>query len=712
MKILQIDKKIKTLCLIYFMVAQSSMMARATSDSFLLKYFQPESIPLMIMAAASLSIVLALLTTYLCGRFQAYGAMRIATAGIVVTLLAMVCLVYIFGNKGETKPIYVFAYMLCETIVILPMVLFWGMAMGVLNPTESKKWMGLIGAAGTLGCILAGFTISIVSKQEFVNELSLALVAGVLMVVSLILMVRAELFKIKDDDQKPVVGEPNSVFRKLAVLISSRQSILMTWLVVFSAIVLSLVDINFKFEVRKDYSEDLYDFFGQFYTYTSCAQLILQLFIVKAILTRGGVMAAISILPILLLLTAIGALIFREQDAVYVGKFITQVVFFTIEYVGLQMLFLSVKKKSRGQMNSAVDGLTRPATIAIISLIITSTLPFWQGGTESDSVFRLNLIIIALCLCWLFVAFLNYKQYLSSLLSIVGAKLIRSQEDFDRNDKSNESKFQESLTELSAIDYQSDKKLFLGLLEKLIKIAPKNKNNILENKISLINDRFYQIESIRSYLSEINKKLLLPRSKTFANKEFQKILVEAKSFMFSSSQIPSGKQYQELTHALIKEIQIRKSIISDLLTIFNQEIDFLKLFDLIQSDEADTKAEASEILKGVVGPDRTDALISILTHSAEINDEGNIDFLFDGGEGSALPSIICGMLATILKDNFSRRKKFIVACFEHPIDSVRFKAFETFVSHETNSSEINLISKQMSTDPSHQIAVLAQQYVK
>ena len=41
------------------MVAQSSMMARATSDSFLLKYFQPESIPLMIMAAASLSIVLS-----------------------------------------------------------------------------------------------------------------------------------------------------------------------------------------------------------------------------------------------------------------------------------------------------------------------------------------------------------------------------------------------------------------------------------------------------------------------------------------------------------------------------------------------------------------------------------------------------------------------------------------------------------------------------
>ena len=296
------------------------------------------------------------------------------------------------------------------------------MAVGVLNPTESKKWMGFIGAAGTVGCIVAGFTISIVSKQEFVNELSLGMVALVLFGVIIILFLRSDLIRLSDDDQKPSAGDSNSIIRKLGVLISSKQSILMTWLVVFSAIVLSLIDINFKFEVRKDYADDLYDFFGQFYTYTSCAQLILQLFIVRAILTKGGVWAAISILPLLLLITSLAALLIKQQDAVYVGKFITQVVFFTVEYVGLQMLFLSVKKKLRGQMNSAVDGLTRPATIAVISLLITYTLPFWQGSSESDSVWRLNSIIIILCILWLFVALLNYRQYLSSLLLMVGAK--------------------------------------------------------------------------------------------------------------------------------------------------------------------------------------------------------------------------------------------------------------------------------------------------
>ena len=580
------------------MVAQSSMMARATSDSFLLKYFQPESIPLMIMAAASLSIVLALLTTYLCGRFQAYGAMRYATSGIVITLLLMVCIVYFLGKDGGNKPIYIFAYMLCETIVILPMVLFGGMAVGVLNPTESKRWMGLIGAAGTLGCILAGFTISVVSKHKYVNELSLGMVAGVLIVVSFILIVRAKLFQIKDDDDLTVADQSNSVLRKLAVLISSKQSILMTWLVVFSAIVLSLVDINFKFEVRKDYSEDLYDFFGQFYTYTSCAQLLLQLFIVRVILTKGGVWAAISILPILLLLTAIGALLFTRQDAVYVGKFITQVVFFTIEYVGLQMLFLSVKKKLRGQMNSAVDGLTRPATIAIIGLLVTSTLPFWQGGSESDSVLRLNSIIIFLCLCWLFVAFLNYKEYLSSLLSMVGAKI--------------------------------------------------EKNNL---------------------------KL---RPKALAKKEFSELLNDSNVLTTAISKIPNTLDLENLSLAVTKEKKNKINSMIEVLPSFNNYINYHKIFYLIKAKEADVKAEAIEVLKGVIGPSRTETLLNLIVTNDESRNAVDIDWVFNKLGDNSCSSIVIELLGAIHEEDFLKRRDFVIKCFKNDEDAIRLRALEVF----------------------------------
>ena len=690
MKFFQIDKKIKLLCLVYFMVAQSSMMARATSDSFLLKYFQPESIPLMIMAAASLSIVLALLTTYLCGRFQAYGAMRIAIAGIIVTLLVMVCMVYLFGNKGETKPIYVFAYMLCETIVILPMVLFWGMAVGVLNPTESKKWMGLIGAAGTVGCILAGFTISVVSKQEFVNELSLALVAGVLMVVSLILMLRADFFKLKDDDQTPIAGKSSSILSKLLVLISSRQSILMTWLVVFSAIVLSLVDINFKFEVRKDYSEDLYDFFGQFYTYTSCAQLLLQLFIVKAILTRGGVIAAISILPILLLLTAIGAVIFKDQDAIYVGKFITQVVFFTIEYVGLQMLFLSVDKKLRGQMNSAVDGLTRPATIATISLIITSTLAWWQEGSEGDAILRLNLIIVALCICWLFVAFLNYKQYLTSLVAMIGAK----------RDAIN-----------SAVPNSSSIDSFPSVFPHEIK--PENYPTLEKfiSQITLGEDRF---NAVQEYFNNINPSNFDRKNKAFAKNEFNKLLGECHHCYLSFNHIGPSDEFKFLKTALTDLVEEKIEVLTKILSGFDASINFHKIVDCIKATDANVKSEASEVLKGVLGPKQTDIFVNLITVEAsdkefEIYDLKRILNQFSINSPS---SILHGILMIFSSETFSEGKTFIINCFTHSNDSLREAALKVYLSLESNSSEINKYCEILSDDTSATISCMAKEKIQ
>ena len=695
MKLFQIDKKIKILCLVYFMVAQSSMMARATSDSFLLKYFQPESIPLMIMAAASLSIVLALFTTYLCGRFQAYGAMRIATMGIVVTLLAMVCLVYFFGNKGETKPIYVFAYMLCETIVILPMVLFWGMAMGVLNPSESKRWMGLIGAAGTLGCILAGFTISIVSKNEWVNELSLGLVAIVLMIVSLILMLRADFFKLSYDDPQPIAGESNSVIRKLGVLISSKQSILMTWLVVFSAIVLSLVDINFKFEVRKDYSNDLYDFFGQFYTYTSCAQLILQLLIVRAILTRGGVWAAISILPALLLITAVGALLFQEQDAIYVGKFITQVVFFTIEYVGLQMLFLSVKKKLRGQMNSAVDGLTRPATIATISLLITYTLPFWQGNSESDSVWRLNLIIIVLCICWLFVAFLNYRQYLDSLLSLVGAKIdtlankslkIENSLSVDEQIAEDESIFKE----LSNLDYTKSQGHFYELVLKLVQSVNSTNYSKTEKFIRLVTEEESRAKISSRYFQFIDHGRLNRRTQAFAKAEFKHFLEQANFYSLTLLSCPKSEQFDALIKALERSVELRVQSMIDILSVFDPKIDYSKLVKLIKAKEANVKAEAIEVLKGVLGPKRTDSLVSLLVASSPKDSliTDNLDELLKKFSKLNNSRIHCGLLSAITKDNFIKAKLFITQSLEDPDALVRECSLKIYLSFETDKSAI------------------------
>ena len=919
MKIFDMDRKIKLLCLVYFMVAQSSMMARATSDSFLLKYFQVESIPLMIMAAASLSIVLAIFTTYLCGRFQAYGAMKIATVGLVFALIVIIALVFFFGAKGETKSIYVFAYMLCEVIVILPMVLFWGMAVGVLNPTESKKWMGMIGAAGTCGCILAGYTISFVSKQEYVNELSLGLVAAVLLVVSFILIVRVKLLIIEDDEVAPS-AQSTSILRKLAVLISSRQSVLMTGLVVFSAVVLSLIDINFKFEVRDFYSDkppgELYDFFGQFYTYTSIAQLILQLLVVRAILTRGGVWAAISILPVLLLLTSVFALVVGDKNAVYISKFITQVVFFTIEYVGLQMLFLSVTKKMRGQMNSAVDGLTRPATIASISLLITYTLPFWQ----EDTVFRLNSIIICLCLLWLVVSFFNYRQYLISLVTNLKAKasnqpskaerltedtlalkeifsssdeervLLVSEllaegrfdgwvpefrellkydrealvlpairylcefgdsDDFDqilervlrgsitmkleflRNssmyasqdnleklasllndsdpkvcfscaallrsfehqetqkaeevcdqfiksvypedrlllvdclsslenleksffidaiiatsddeldvgsalfDAKSLSKLSEKFAvrlkegdgeaigvgflermggpakvliekELSSIKYEDSKDRYAKLLSSLVRVGQPLVLNDFSRFISQVTGQSHRARLIFEYFDVNQENLPSMTLKGFAKKEFREAMKDGEFYRDQLRTLTSGKRFDALKLALENQLQLRLRTLISIMPVFRSEIDFRKLMTLSSSKEANAKAEALEVLKGILGPKMADQLISVF-YPYQMSEEHTDDL---SGFVKALGQldshwILSGLLIAFSKDDFSEHEEFVERCLANEDGLVRETALHVYVTLQNKPRLVEEQCQRFANDPSPKVAWIA-----
>ena len=81
MNLFKVERKILILCGIYFLLALCSLNARATADSLFLKNFDRGQIPLMIMAAAVMSSVVAVFVTYLCGRFRVYGTLKLAMGG-------------------------------------------------------------------------------------------------------------------------------------------------------------------------------------------------------------------------------------------------------------------------------------------------------------------------------------------------------------------------------------------------------------------------------------------------------------------------------------------------------------------------------------------------------------------------------------------------------------------------------------------------------
>lgn len=95
--------------------------------------------------------------------------MKLAMGSLAAAMASVVAAVFFASGKV----VAVITYMVSDVVVVTPMVLFWGLAVGVLNPKESKRWFGLIGAAGTVGCIVAGYVVSLASRSERVDVISL-----------------------------------------------------------------------------------------------------------------------------------------------------------------------------------------------------------------------------------------------------------------------------------------------------------------------------------------------------------------------------------------------------------------------------------------------------------------------------------------------------------------------------------------------------------
>ena len=143
MSFFKVERKILILCGIYFLLALCSLTARATADSLFLKNFDKGNIPLMIMTAAVMSSIVAVFITYLCARFQVYGAMKLAMGSLAAAMAGVVVAVFYTAEKLVAgKVVAVITYMVSDVVVVTPMVLFWGLAVGVLNPKNRSAGSG------------------------------------------------------------------------------------------------------------------------------------------------------------------------------------------------------------------------------------------------------------------------------------------------------------------------------------------------------------------------------------------------------------------------------------------------------------------------------------------------------------------------------------------------------------------------------------------
>ncbi|HEX7706347.1 MAG TPA: Npt1/Npt2 family nucleotide transporter [Thermoanaerobaculia bacterium] len=420
-------------CVAFMCAAAAGITIRTAAATLFLSSYEPGLIAWMYIFGAVLLTVTALSVGRMLDRFSPARVAILAGAAGAATAV----LLWLFA-LSNWRPMAVVIYLASEVLARLPVLLFWGVAALLFNAREGKRLFVLVGAAGTLACAIAGATIRPFARV-FTTEDLLLLVAGLLAVFSVAVArlvaadgSRSASMPHREQKQAGAFGHYKTLFGT----IHPRN---MAWLAIVATATLLIVDYVFKVSARANYEGDaLAAFFGTFYSATSITALVFQLFLVHLILKKGGVSVALIVLPASLALVGIGIALTGGFGWVVAAKFLDSLFDFTINAAALQLLYLGVRKQSRGRVRALIEGTLRPVTIALAGLLLAVI-----GGA---SLRFLSVGIVILAVVWMVLAFRSYKSYVAGLLDSIGARRFDLEsEQSGYQDRVLETHFRESL---------------------------------------------------------------------------------------------------------------------------------------------------------------------------------------------------------------------------------------------------------------------------
>ena len=393
----------------FMCVASASLIARTAGDTLFLSRYGRELLSYMYIGTA----VLVSLLSYVYGK----GAEKCAlnrVIGFACVLLAILALGLWVALVFPWAGFRVAAYFMGDITVYGSMLLFWSFFGQIFNSSEARRLIGIVGAGGTVACIVAGFLI---------RSLTLLLGAGGLLIIVALLMLgfagsvsyvshRAQCFS------RPKTRTGVSNVGSFKHLVRMAQVRYLASLVLVGTVSVTLVDFQFKSAAKAHYqNQQLAAFFGEFYGAANAIVLVIQLFLVHRLLRRFNLALILSLLPAGLLAGSVGTLISAAFGWIVVTRFTMQTTAFTIDNAGLQMLFLGIRKKSCNQARAFVDGICKPVAIGATGILLAAI-------SIKVQVHALAYGVVALTLAWLYLAHKSYVLYLQGLVDSLGAKML------------------------------------------------------------------------------------------------------------------------------------------------------------------------------------------------------------------------------------------------------------------------------------------------
>jgi HEAT repeat protein len=271
-------------------------------------------------------------------------------------------------DRLQATWVYAGLYVFVEVMGALSLVQFWTLANELFNAREAKRLYGVIGSGAMIANILAGYATGAMAAR--LGASAVLLLCAALLVGAAAASFAAGRYGRHRLFARALSPRSNTrAARPWEQVLGSGHLRAVAALSAITFFTTTLVDYEFKVFAAQAYPKDqLAAYFGYFYSAVGVLALAMQLFGTGRILGKAGVIASLALLPAGLFGGNIALALAPALWSATLVKGADTLLRYTVNDATTQILYLPVAPGLRVSAKAFVDGVVKPASIALAGL--------------------------------------------------------------------------------------------------------------------------------------------------------------------------------------------------------------------------------------------------------------------------------------------------------------------------------------------------------
>jgi ATP:ADP antiporter, AAA family len=326
-------------------------------------------------------------------------------SGILLLSSAVTGGFWLLGSRADPATLYAL-YVWTALYATLVTIQFWLLLGSLYTVTQAKRVYGFIGTGGILGAITGAATARWLAEATDIRHG--LLVAAAVMLVAAIgppIMVRRCERAVRPEAVEASSPSLRGCIREIGAHPYTRR---VAWLILVGAVVFTLLDYVFKSAVARAIpAAELGAFFASVSTGLNMLSLVVQLVLVRWVITRFGLTRALGMLPLLIFGGALGVAVGGGLLGALVMKSADGGLRHSLHRTATELLYVPMSEATRRAVKLFIDMVGQRGGQALASLGILAVV-----AVNGPAIAEIATACAAIALLWLILAVGLERHYL------------------------------------------------------------------------------------------------------------------------------------------------------------------------------------------------------------------------------------------------------------------------------------------------------------